>query len=135
METINERLSKVRSEMGLSMANFGKALLLSDAAINQLEKGKRKVTDRTIRALEQEFNVNEHWLRTGEGEMFEELQPHEELGAELKKLMHEEGEYTEFKEKLLTKMLKLPDEHWAVLRDLVLEFVDEELDKIKKAED
>ena len=35
-----------------------------------MENGKREVTDRTIKMLEQEFNISEQWLRTGKGDMF-----------------------------------------------------------------
>ena len=38
--------------------------------ISVIEKGSTRVTDRIINDLCREFNVNEHWLREGSGEMF-----------------------------------------------------------------
>ncbi|NJD02695.1 MAG: hypothetical protein FIA99_08915 [Ruminiclostridium sp.] len=35
-----------------------------------MENGIKKITDRTIKLICQEFNVNDTWLRTGEGDMF-----------------------------------------------------------------
>ena len=35
-----------------------------------IESGKRDTSEQTIMAICREFNVNETWLRTGEGEMF-----------------------------------------------------------------
>ena len=35
-----------------------------------MEKGKRNITNRTIRDICKEFNVNEEWLRYGTGTIF-----------------------------------------------------------------
>lgn len=35
-----------------------------------LESGKNNPSEQTILSICREFSVNEHWLRTGEGEMF-----------------------------------------------------------------
>jgi len=37
-----------------------------------METGERKVNDRIIRLISNAFNVDEHWLKTGDGEMFNE---------------------------------------------------------------
>jgi hypothetical protein len=39
-----------------------------------MELGKRKANDRIIKLICTSFNVNEQWLRHGEGEMFSENQ-------------------------------------------------------------
>lgn len=41
--------------------------------VGQWEIGRNELTDAIILSICREFNVNEEWLRTGEGEMFEEL--------------------------------------------------------------
>jgi len=37
-----------------------------------MELGDKKINDRTILLISMEFGVNEHWLRTGEGSMYDE---------------------------------------------------------------
>ena len=37
-----------------------------------MESGENSPSDQTIALICKEFNVNEDWLRTGEGEMFKE---------------------------------------------------------------
>lgn len=70
--TIGKRIFEVRNHKNikLSQEKFGHKVGLSKYAISGFENGNRSVTDRTITDICREFNVNEHWLRTGEGEMF-----------------------------------------------------------------
>lgn len=49
---------------------MGDKIKLSQTHISSLENGARDATDRIISDICREFNVNEQWLRTGEGEMF-----------------------------------------------------------------
>ncbi|CEA05709.1 transcriptional repressor DicA [Metalysinibacillus saudimassiliensis] len=67
---MNERLLAIRKELKLNQTDFGKKLGLSTASVSALESGQRNVTERHMLLLASEFNVNEEWLRHGEGEMF-----------------------------------------------------------------
>lgn len=67
--TINERIKKVRKALDLTQREFGEHIGMKQNSIAQVEMG-RNTSDQTIFAICREFNVNEDWLRTGEGEMF-----------------------------------------------------------------
>ena len=67
---MNARLKLVRKELNYNQKDFADRLLLSQGTLAQIEKGARSVTDRTIKFLCSEFNINENWFRTGDGEMF-----------------------------------------------------------------
>lgn len=67
---MNARLKQIRKELSYNQKDFADKLLLSQGTLAQIEKGARSVTDRTIKLLCSEFNVNEEWMRTGNGEMF-----------------------------------------------------------------
>lgn len=67
---MNERLLKIRKSLRLNQEEFGKKIELSKPSISALENGTREITDRTVKLICTEFNVNEDWFRTGEGEMF-----------------------------------------------------------------
>lgn len=67
---MNERLKKLRTALGLSGEKFGEKIGLSRMAISNLENNKYNITEQTIISICREYNVNEKWLRTGEGEMF-----------------------------------------------------------------
>ena len=74
---MNERIRELRKHLNLTLEEFGKKVGVTKAAIGRIEKGERSVTDQMFLSICREFNVNEEWLRTGEGEMFS-LQEDEE---------------------------------------------------------
>lgn len=67
---MNFRLLEVRRFLKLNQEEFGKRVELSKPSISALENGTREITDRTVKLICSEFNVNEQWFRTGQGEMF-----------------------------------------------------------------
>lgn len=67
---MNNRIKEIRIALTLNQSDFAKRIGIGQAALSAQEKGIRNITDRTVSQICQEFNVNEDWLRTGEGEMF-----------------------------------------------------------------
>ncbi|WP_252242913.1 helix-turn-helix transcriptional regulator [Clostridium sp. ZS2] len=67
---MNERIKQIRKEKKLSQAEFGKNINLSQNHISSIEKGVRSITDRIINDICKIYNVNENWLRTGEGNIY-----------------------------------------------------------------
>ena len=67
---MKDRLMELRKTLKLNQEAFGAPLNLSRAAIGSYEQGTRTMTDRTISDICRVYNVNEIWLRTGEGDMF-----------------------------------------------------------------
>ena len=67
---MNKRLKEIRKTLSLSQEAFGKKLGVTGAGISKIESGDRNLTEQMLISICREFNVNENWLRTGEGEMF-----------------------------------------------------------------
>lgn len=67
---MKERLKQLRKVLGLNQKAFGEPLHLSGNGISNYEQGARPLTDRTIADICRVYNVNEEWLREGNGEMF-----------------------------------------------------------------
>lgn len=67
---MNKRFKQIREELNLTTRTFAEKLNLSASSITNIEKGRRNITNRIITDVCREFNVNEQWLRTGEGDMF-----------------------------------------------------------------
>lgn len=85
---MNERLKELRTRLKLSQADFGEKLFLSQNQVSLIEKGKRNLTDRSVNAICREFDVNEEWLRTGEGEMFIDLTKDLDASDEIKLMIN-----------------------------------------------
>ena len=76
---MNERVKELRSALGLSTEKFGARVGVTRSAISRIENGVVNVTEQMQKSICREFNVNEDWLRTGNGEMFYTMTQDEEL--------------------------------------------------------
>lgn len=70
--TIKSRIKKIRLTLGLNQTDFGARISVAQTYLSQLEKGDREITEKIFRLICLEFNVNEEWLRNGNGDMFVE---------------------------------------------------------------
>ena len=69
--TIGERIKKVRKEKHLTQQKLAESIGISQNGIALLESGKRNPSDQTILSICRTLRVNETWLRTGEGKIFD----------------------------------------------------------------
>ncbi|WP_270427570.1 helix-turn-helix domain-containing protein [Blautia massiliensis (ex Durand et al. 2017)] len=93
--TQGERVREVRKFRKMSMEQFGERLGVQKSAISKIEKGDRGLTEQMLKAICREFNVNETWLRTGDGDMPQKLSEEEEI-ADLVSDVLENGKNNEF---------------------------------------
>ena len=87
--TQSERVKEVRKSLNLTMEQFGNKLGVTKVAISNIEKEKRNLTEQMSRAICREFNVSEEWLKTGEGEMYQQLSEDEEIAGIVSDLLEE----------------------------------------------
>lgn len=73
LEEQKNQINLLRKKLKLSQEEFGSKLGVGKSAISYIESGRSKLTEQMIKLICNEFNVNEEWLRTGSGEMFEIL--------------------------------------------------------------
>lgn len=69
-DKMNERVKLLRKTLKLSGEKFGEKIGVKRSAISQIETGKNNLSDQIIKNICTVYNVNEEWLRTGDGEMF-----------------------------------------------------------------
>ena len=100
---MNERIKELRKALDLSGDKFGQSIGLSRMAISNIENGRYGVTEQTIITICNIYNVNENWLRTGEGSMFNKTK--EGFLAELQK----QYSLTDFQVSLVKNYLELSD--------------------------
>ncbi len=112
---IKNRIKQVRlhPKINLSQEAFGKSLGVTGAAISRVESGTRNASEQIILGICREFNVNETWLRTGEGEMFIKIPRNEALEQQIREFL--KGGSDSFRERLISLLIRLPAEHWETL--------------------
>lgn len=111
-----QRVRELRKRLGLTLEKFGKPLGVGKTAISKIENGERGLTDQMILAICREFNVDENWLRTGEGEMFKKLNRQQELAQLTATLFKEEED--SFKSRLIMALAQLNEEEWELLEEI-----------------
>ncbi len=113
---MNKRIKQLRKELGLTQQNFADRLRVKRQTIASYEVGKITPSESTLILMCKEFNVNEMWLRTGEGEMFTKLSDDDKLILLVSYAMKEENTP---QKRVLQKLSNLTLEQWKAL-DLLL---------------
>lgn len=72
---MNKRIKEIRKYLGLTLDTFGSRIGITSSGLSKIERGLSGVSDQTVRSICREFKVSEDWLRTGEGDMFDQEQP------------------------------------------------------------
>lgn len=67
---MNERIKEIRKELGLTQKDFAEKIRVAPNSIARYELGDRNPSDAIINSICREFNINEEWLRTGQGEKY-----------------------------------------------------------------
>jgi transcriptional regulator with XRE-family HTH domain len=74
MKEILERLKFIRFHSKMNQTEFAKVLKIVQNSYSQIETGKNALTDKNIALICLTFGVNEDWLRTGRGEIYNDRQ-------------------------------------------------------------
>ena len=108
--SINERVKVIRTSAGLTLDKFGERVGVSRAAISNIENGNRSVTDQMFKSICREFNVNENWLRTGEGDIRVPQTRNQKIMAFANQVMADEDE--SFRKRFVTALGNARPEFW-----------------------
>lgn len=124
---MNERIRQLRKTLGLTLEDFGAKVGVGKTAISNIENGKRNLTDQMFLSICREWNVNEEWLRTGEGEMFVEMDKEDLLMQWAGKMLGDETD--SFKRNFVKVLMSLTESEWKFLEDKARELLDCRQDK------
>lgn len=120
---MNERINEIRKAVGLTQGDFGAKIGgLSKNYVWMLEKGERTPSDRTILDICREFNVNEEWLRTGQGEMFRKLSRSDEIAAFFGDVLSGEPD---FRARFIAALSRLNADQWKLLEQIADNLIEE----------
>lgn len=132
---MNERFKQIRRDFCLTQAEFGERIGLKQNSIALLESGSRNASNQVIISVCREFNVNENWLRTGEGQPYRETTSRKErIAAFFGDILRDDDE--SFRIRLIEALSEYNAEDWKVLEKVLnLPQPRKKSDKNEKAED
>ena len=112
-----------KGKTGYTQTEFANELNMTRSFISQVEIDACAISDRTIKDICRTFNVNEEWLRTGSGEMFNELSRKGEIAYYMGKFF--KGDPNDaFKLKMIEILAELPEDEWERIADICVELAE-----------
>ena len=112
---MQNRIREVRKALHMTQADFGAKIGVRGNTVTGYENGQRVPSDAVIVSICREFHVDEHWLRTGDGEMFIQVSRDQEIMDFVADTMQDGKD--NFRRRFLLALSRLPEERWADIED------------------
>lgn len=113
MDAIGSRISACIKALGITKTAFAERLNLSQPHISRITSNNSVPSERTILDICDKFNVNETWLRTGQGEMFVPKTRDEEIAEFMGDVMS--GASDDFRRRFIAVLARLSPREWEIL--------------------
>ena len=113
----NTRIRKLRKALDLTQQEFALRIGSTQNAVTGYETGRRNPSSSVINNICKEFHVNEEWLRTGRGEMLQEMSRDDEITAFVNDVLRDESDG--FRRRLIAALSHLDAVGWSALEQLV----------------
>lgn len=114
---MNERIKELRKLSGMTQTEFGAKIGVKGNTVTNYELGLRNPSDAVIFSICREFNINENWLRTGEGEMRVKLSRNAEITMWSSKITRSDYDIP-FAQEFVHMLTKLDVEDWKTLEKM-----------------
>lgn len=115
---MKDRIKKIRKELDLTQQEFADRIGIKRGGVANYEIGRNEPIDSVISLICREFNVNEHWLRDGTGEMFIEQTRDEQIASFVGSIQASADD--SFKKRFISMLSALDESEWEVLEKMTL---------------
>ena len=123
---MNQRIKQLRRILDLTQQDFAERIGLKQNSIALIESGKRNISNQAVLSICRTFSVNETWLRTGEGEIFNEMWREEQIAYYLGDIFSEPGDT--FKKRLVAALAAMDESEWAAVEAFARKLVEQSRD-------
>lgn len=120
---MNNRIKQIRVANGLTQQEFADKLNIKRGTIANYELGRNEPIDAVVTLICREFNINESWLRDGEGDMMKPVNRDAEISSFMGDVMR--GEDGDFRRRLVAVLAKLDTSEWELLEKMALKLAAE----------
>lgn len=114
---MKDRIKELRKTLALTQQEFADKIGSARDNVAGYETGRRNPSAAVISLICTKFNVNEEWLRNGNGEMFIELTRDEQIEAFVGDALRDESD--SFKKKFIAMLAALDESDWEILQKMV----------------
>ena len=118
---MKDRIKELRKTLKLTQQSFADTLGIKQNTVALYEMGRSGISDGIIKSICREFNVNEVWLLTGEGDMFKKKTKEEEIAEFCGAMFNSD---MQFKRDLIATLAKLDEKSWIELEKFAKTFID-----------
>lgn len=129
MDALNNRFKQLREFLDMSQEEFGNLIGITRSGVSNIESGVRRVNEKHIKLLSLSRNINEEWLRTGNGEIFNEQSENDKIAAFIGDV--QSGLTSPLAKAIILSLAKRKPEEWVVFEKM-LDDINTELKAIKK---
>ena len=123
---MNQRIKQLRRILDLTQQDFAERIGLKQNSIALIESGKRNISNQAVLSICRTFSVNGTWLRTGEGEIFNEMWREEQIAYYLGDIFSEPGDT--FKKRLVAALAAMDESEWAAVEAFARKLVEQSRD-------
>lgn len=126
MENIESRVRAVRKSNKLSQVEFAESLGVTVGVISNIELGRITQWDTKTPLLNlicDKYGCRREWLIDGEGAMMQDLSREQEIIRAVSEMFTGDDS---FKQDIISMLVKLPDEHWELLKEMAQRLLDEQ---------
>lgn len=114
---INDRIKYLRKEvLHITQDEFSSKIQISRSNLGSIEIGRVNVTERVISDICKSFDINEEWLRTGNGEIKSELSKEEYIADFVSRVLKSKDD--SFKKRYISMLSRLDEKGWEALEQV-----------------
>lgn len=117
---MKDRIKKIRKKLDLTQQEFADKLCIKRNTLASYETGKSNLSDAAVSLICTKCNVNEKWLRTGEGgddNIFIKISYSEEISKFMGDILKDNTD--SFKKRFISMLAALDESDWESLKKMV----------------
>lgn len=115
---MKERIRKLRKALDLTQQQFADSIGGKRGTVAKYETGTNIPSAAVFSLICKTFNVNEEWLRTGQGKMFVQKNRSDEISEFIGEIMSGEPD---FRQRFISVLARMSKDEWKMLEKKVLE--------------
>ena len=124
---MKDRIRDLRKALQMTQQEFAAKIGASRNSIASYETGARVPLDSVLTLISRTFNVNEDWLRTGEGAMFNEVTRDERVAEFVGEALN--GKSDSIKRRMISVLSRMNDDDWSAMEHFAELLLEERGDK------